>query len=190
MVFWSWAIVHRRERYRRTHRRLDRLRTAECPRQDRRARTRRGHEPLGDQHRHLLRRLAPRRVEFHHDAPEHAHERHVVDAHAAHLLGVVYNGGAGPFVVPGSARRWDPAAARPHRGNQLLHPEWPLRQRTAFRFKPEFPAAHRWFSNPLATPVLVLRTSGGLHRDSSGHGATSHILATFARKPVFGYRAM
>ncbi len=60
-------------------------------------------------------------LELHHHTFEHAHQRHVVDAHAADLLGMVHNRGAGAPVVPGPSRRRNSVAARSHRGNELLH---------------------------------------------------------------------
>ena len=52
-----------------------------------------------------------------------------------------------------------------------------------FRF---IPAGH----DSLATPFLVLWSPRVYIAILPGMGATSHILSTFARKPVFGYRAM
>src|ERR1044072_9617620 len=133
MVCRTWTIIRRRQRHSWTNRRVDRLRAFECARKDRRPGPGRRYEPLGYQYRDLLRRIVVRRVEFHHDLTEHAYKRHVVDAHAAHLLGVVYDRGVGVIVVPGTARRRHFVTARPYRRDQFLHPEWTLRQRFAVR---------------------------------------------------------
>jgi hypothetical protein len=127
--------------------------------QDRRAGPGRRHEPVGHQYRDLLHRLSPGRVEFHHDAAEHAHERHVVDAHAVDVLGVVYHRRPGVVVVPGAAGRRHSVAARSHRGNQLFYSKRIVRERIAFRHKSELPVAHRRLTDPLAAPLLVLRPS-------------------------------
>ena len=50
--------------------------------------------------------------------------------------------------------------------------------------------SHRRLTDSLATPFLVLGHPEVYIAILPGMGATSHILATFARKPVFGYRAM
>jgi len=42
----------------------------------------------------------------------------------------------------------------------------------------------------VAAPLLVLRPSGGVHRDLAGHGHVLAVLSVFSRKPIFGYKAM
>jgi hypothetical protein len=155
----EWTIIRGRQRHCWTNRRLDRLRAAERSRQDRRSGPGRRYEPLGHQYRDLLRWFAAGRVELHYDLAEHAYQGHVVDAHAAHLLGVVYDRGARLVVIPGAARRRHSVVARSHRWNEFLYSERTLRQRPALGYEPKLPVAHRRFTDPLATPVLVLRPS-------------------------------
>src|SRR5215213_9793428 len=156
MVCRTWTIIRRRQRHRWTNRRVDGLRAVKCTRQDRRSGPGRRHEPLDHQYRDLLRWFIARCVELHHDAIEHAYERHVVDAYAAHLLGVVYDRGAGVVVIPGAAWRRHSVAARSHRRNQFLYPERTLCQRLTLGLKSKLPIAHGWFTDPLAAPLLVL----------------------------------
>src|ERR1043166_7836201 len=125
----------------------------------------RRHEPLGHQHRDLLRRFAARCAELHHYALEHAHERHVVNAHAADLLGLVHHGSAGAVVVSCAAWRRHSVAARSHRGHELLRSGRSLLQRRAVRQQSKLPVTHRRFTDSLATLVLVLRSPGSLYRD-------------------------
>src|SRR5829696_2564667 len=157
--YQSWTIVRGRQRHGGTDRRVDRLRALELGRQDCGARSGRGHEPLGHQYRDLLHRLSVRRVEFHHDSAEHAHERHVVDAYAIDLLGVVYDCGAGVAVLPGAARRRHSVAARSRCGHQLLYPGWTVHERSSFRLESKFPVAHGRFTDSVAAPLLVLWAS-------------------------------
>ena len=67
-----------------------------------------------------------------------------------------------------------PAAARPHRRHQLLH------SRRAGGERPDHGTQGR-LAAALAAPVLVLRTSRGVHRDPARHGrdfaAALHVLA-------------
>src|SRR5215510_8484151 len=146
MVWRSWTIICGRQRYGWTNRGVDRLRAVECARQDCRPGPGRRHEPLGHQYRDLLRRLVVRRTELHHNVIEHADQRHVVDAHAADLLGVVYDCGAGVVVVSGVTRRRHSVAARSYRRNKLFHSERTLRQWLALGLKSKLPVAHRWFT--------------------------------------------
>src|SRR6185436_2587983 len=138
VVRCTWTIIHRRQWHGWTNRRLDGLRAAERARQDCGPRPGRRHEPLGDQYRDLLHRLVAGCVELHHHAAQHAYKRHVADAYAADLLGVVHDCGARVVVVSGAARRRHSAPPRSYRGHELLYSEWPLRERLAFGLKPEF----------------------------------------------------
>ncbi len=122
-----------------------------------------GRQPLGHQHRHLLRRLAARRAELHRHAFEPAHEGHVPDEDAADVLGVVHDRRAGAALVPGAAGGGRAALPRPQRGHELLRPRRPLERDGRAR-----PLGR--LADSVAAPLLVLRAPGGLHRHPAGHG--------------------
>ena len=119
---------------------------------------------MDHQHRDFLRGFVARRAEFHYDAAEHAHARHVFDAHATDLLGLVYNRGAGAAFISGVIGRRNSIAVGPNRGDQLLYSRQLVRERLTRA------AAQRRLAVALAALVLVLWPSGSLHRDFAGHG--------------------
>jgi len=57
-------------------------------------------------------------------------------------------------------------------------------------FGPRFSPRRRRRSGPVPAFVLVLRASRSLHPDRAGLRMVSQIVATFAKKPVFGYLGM
>ena len=97
---------------------------------------------------------------------EHAHARNVSDAHAADVLGLVHDRGAGVAFIS----RCCSAAA--------FCCCWIAWRERASSFPAglyvsgscTFRSAHRRLADSLATPVLVLRPSGSLHRDPARHG--------------------
>src|SRR5204863_663713 len=102
-------------------------------------------------------------------AAEHAHERHVADAHATYLLGLVHHCGAGAVVVSGFARRRHSVAAGSYRRHELLYSRRSLRERLALWQQSKLPLAYWRFADSVAAPVLVFRASGSLHRVFAGH---------------------
>src|SRR5205807_7302297 len=101
---------------------------------------------------------------FYHHPAEHAHARHVSDAHAVDLLGLVHHRGAGAAFVSGFIGRRNSIAVGSNRRNQLFH----SRQFVRWRFAPA--AAQWWLALTMAALVLVFRPPGSLYRDSAGHG--------------------
>src|SRR6185369_8246371 len=87
---------------RRSDRRLDRLCAVEFRRSCDWSRSGIRSRPLDHKYRHILYSLATRRPEFYYDNPQYAGERHVADADAADLLGLVYDGDTFSAVLPGA----------------------------------------------------------------------------------------
>ena len=88
---------------------------------------------------------------------------HEPDAPAAQRLGVVHHLVHGPHGIRGADARVHPCHPRPRGRHQLLRPVESGHQRPAA-------AALGRLDASLAAPVLVLRTSRGLHRDRARHG--------------------
>src|SRR4029079_2226835 len=142
MGWCDWAVICRREWNGRAYWRVDRLCAFECARKNRRPGSGCRHEPVGDQYRDLLCRIAPRCTQLHHDASEYAHKGNVVDADAAYVLGVVYHRSACFVVVPGSTRRWHSVATGSDCWHQLLYSWRSLRERCPVRYESKLPASH------------------------------------------------
>ena len=117
-----------------------------------------GRSSLGSFDCHLLRWPVARRVELHHHHARPARQRHEPDAAAAERLGVVH------YLLHGSDRfrrvnaGMHSADSRSRRRNQFLCRIQSGDQRPTA-------AALRRIDSSVAAPVLVLRTSRGLHRD-------------------------
>src|SRR5436190_3785833 len=120
MVFKTRRIVRRRQRYGGSYRRLDWLSAFERTRKECRTGTRRRRKSLDHQYRHLLRRLAVGRLELYHHAVEYAHARDDTHAHAAHLLGVVYDRNSRIAFISGLGGRRHPLVARSNWRHELL----------------------------------------------------------------------
>src|SRR6185503_9107125 len=105
------------------------------------------------EHRFVLRGVAARSVEFHHDDAEHARPRNVVDAASADMLGVVHDGGSRVALVSGAFGGGHSAFARPPRGHKLLHTRRGICKRQVDH------GALGGLADSLAALVLVLRTS-------------------------------
>ena len=168
--FRAWTIIRRRQRHGWANRRLDRLRAAECARQDCRPGQGAGMNLwiisiaifcVGS----LLGALNFITTLLNMRTKGMSLMRMPLTCWAWFTTAVL-----ALLVVPGAARRRHPAAARSHRGHQLLYSRRSLRQRLALRHESKLPAAHRRFADSLAAPVLVLRTPGSLHRDPARHG--------------------
>src|SRR5438309_2015146 len=113
--------VWRREWNGWTNWRLDRICPIERVGEGRGSRPGSRRKSLDHQHRNLLRGFVARRAEFYHHAAQYAHPRHVFDADAVDLLGMVHDRGAGAAFVSGLIGRRNSIAVGSNRGNQLLY---------------------------------------------------------------------
>ena len=127
--------------------------------------------------------LAVRCFEFHHYRSQHASQRDEFNADAFDSLDLVYDRHPGFALLPGIACWRDLAVDGPAGGHQLFHSGGLVISDKSDR-------ALGRISHSLATSLLVFWPSGSLHRDLPGMGVTSQLLSTFARKPIYGYRAM
>ena len=100
--------------------RLDGLPAALRRRARHRSGRRHGPEPLDYQYRHLLRRVPDGRHQLHRHHRGPALQGHDADADAAHLLDLAGHRHPGPAGFRRAAGGRRAAAARPHRGHQLL----------------------------------------------------------------------
>ena len=185
-----WTIIRRRQWYGRAYWWLDWLRATQRARQDRRSGPGRGYEPLGDQYRDLLRRLAARRVELHHHALNMRTKgmslmRMPLTCWAWFTTAVLALLSFPVLLGGGILLLLDRIA-----GTSFFIPSGLYVSGLLSGTNPNFPLhtggspilwQHLfWFFGHPEVYIAIL----------PGMGATSHILATFARKPIFGYRAM
>ena len=162
---------------------LDRLCALERAGRSRRPGPGLGADFVDHQHRDLLSGFAAGRAELHHHGAEHAHQGHVADADAADVWAwfttailallsfpVLLGGGilllldrigGTSFFIPAGLVVSDKVI--PHTGGS------PLLWQHLF-----------WFFGHPEVYIAIL----------PGMGVTSQFLSTFARKPIFGYRAM
>src|SRR5581483_1329176 len=131
----------------------------------------------------LLRCVADGRAQLHHHHARSAGPRHEHVAAAAHLLDLVRHRHPRPARLRRPPGRRHPAAHGPQPRHQLLRARRPRRQRRADQTPGRLASA-------VAAPVLVLGHPEVYIAILPGMGVASQLLSTFARKPIFGYRAM
>ncbi len=117
---------------------------------------------MDHEHCDFLFSVADGRVELPDDYARYAGQGHDHDAHAVDGVVVVHHRDSWAAGVRSAAVGWDPAAVGPQPGHQFLRPA-DRRERTDY-------AAQGWFPATVAASVLVLRASGGLHRDFARDG--------------------
>ena len=101
------------------------------------------------------------------------------------VLGLADHRDSGPAGVRRAARGLHPVAARSHCRNELLHSRRLGGHRS--RRSPGTRAARRCCGSTCSGSLAIRRSTS---RFLPGMGVASHVLSTFSRKPVFGYRAM
>ena len=146
-----------------TARRMDLVRPAERHREGGRSGTRHRSSNLGDRSCYLLCRPVAGSVELHLHGPGHALQGNDLESFAVYRLGMVHHFLHGPDRVCGVNAGSRPLNSGPRCRNQLLCPVWLGNQRPA-------DTAFRWIHPALATLILVLRASRGIHRHRSRHG--------------------